>query len=188
MKPLAIVLVLSALAALPWLHHRRMDCCERKPGDEPSCCPGSCCTTAGFLGSYFEVWRSLAADRLEGIDRARFELTAALEAARASPPEGLGEADRARRAQTLERAAAAAASLSRPEIREVREAFGDLSDLLRGFVESWPDEADAYVVYCDMARRCWLEDGPRVLNPYYGASMEGCGKVIHEPGRRPAGR
>jgi hypothetical protein len=37
-----------------------------------------------------------------------------------------------------------------------------------------------------MAKKSWLQDTPKVLNPYYGAAMATCGSVIHKPASKPA--
>jgi Cu(I)/Ag(I) efflux system membrane fusion protein len=138
---------------------------------------------APFLSGYFKIWRALGSDSLKGIPEARTELLSALDAAAKAPPADLGAGDRDRRARMLAAARKAAAALDASALKKARDGFGALSGELRKLVEAFPAEASAYVVYCDMAKRSWLQDGPKVLNPYYGASMAGCGTVVRRPGR-----
>ena len=179
----------GGLFLVPWPHAgsgSHAACC----GPAESCCrpaAGCCRDAAGLLGGYFKIWNALGKDEMKGIAAAREELVAALSAASKAPPAGIGEKERDLRARILATAVEDARKIEARDLKTAREAFGTLSVDLRKLLESFPADLDAYVVYCDMAKKSWLQDGPKVLNPYYGASMAGCGRVVHRPGG-PAGR
>jgi len=136
-----------------------------------------------FLPAYFRIWKALGKDELKGVPEAKKELVSILQASAKTPPKGIADKDRDRRGKLLALAQAAASKLDVADLKKTREGFGALSGDLRKFVEGFPAEADAFVVYCDMAKQSWLQDTPKVLNPYYGSSMSGCGSVIHKPGK-----
>jgi len=136
-----------------------------------------------FLLAYFRVWKALGKDELKGVPEAKKDLVSALQASAKTAPKGLAEKDRVQRGKLLASAQAAASKLDVADLKKAREGFGALSGDLRKFVEGFPAEADAFVVYCDMAKKSWLQDTPKVLNPYYGASMSDCGSVVHKPGK-----
>jgi hypothetical protein len=137
----------------------------------------------GFLPPYFKIWKALGKDELAGVPEAKKDLVSALEAAEKAPPKDLAGKRAAERATLLASARAAASKLEISDLKKARDGFGPLSADLRKLVEAFPAEADAYVVYCDMAKQSWLQDSPKVLNPYYGSSMSGCGSVVHKPGK-----
>ena len=139
-----------------------------------------------LLSSYFAIWKALGKDELKGVPEAKRALVTKLQAALKAAPKALGDAERERRRKILGTAEAAASKLDPSDLKRAREGFGALSRELRKFTEAFPAEADAYVVYCDMAKKSWLQDTPRVLNPYYGAAMATCGSVIHKPASKPA--
>jgi len=138
---------------------------------------------AGVLPAYYRIWRALGKDELKGVPEARKELVASLRAAAKGEPAGLPERERALRARVLASSLKAAGKLDAGDLKKAREGFGALSGELRKLVEAFPGEWDAYVVYCDMARKSWLQDTPKVLNPYYGSSMAGCGSILRRPGK-----
>ena len=179
----------GGLFLVPWPDARsgsHAACC----GPAESCCrpaAGCCRDAAGLLGGYFKIWKALGNDELNGIAAAREELVAALSAASKAPPAGIGEKERELWAKLLAAASKEAREVDAKDLKKAREAFGALSIDLRKLLEAFPADLDAYVVYCDMAKKSWLQDGPKVLNPYYGASMAGCGRVVHRPGG-PAGK
>ncbi len=180
-----LTLALTVPVALSSGPQASAQCC--KDGGEKEDAPsGSKAPNAtargGFLSPYFAIWRALGKDELKGVPEAKKALTSALRAALKTAPKGTGDRDRARRAKLLASAEAAASKIETSDLKKAREGFGVLSGELRKLVEAFPAEADAYVVYCDMAKKGWLQDTPEVLNPYYGASMATCGKVVHKPG------
>ena len=136
---------------------------------------------AGFLKPYFSIWRDLAKDQVAGVAEARKHLISSLDAMLKAPPAGLGAKGRVLRAKLLTAARREAQGLEVGDVKKARAGFGRLSAELVNLVEKLPQEGDAYVLYCDMAKKGWLQDSARVLNPYYGASMLACGRVTHEP-------
>ncbi|MBI4605496.1 MAG: DUF3347 domain-containing protein [Planctomycetes bacterium] len=152
---------------------------EEAAGDQKSIRPSP--AQPGLLAAYFKIWRGLGEDDLRDLDKARKDLVAALGAAIKAPPEKLAARERDRRAMLLEATRREAEKLEIADLKKARAGFGALSDELRKLVKALPQEADAYVVRCDMAKKSWLQDSPKVLNPYYGQSMTDCGRVIRKP-------
>jgi len=134
-----------------------------------------------ILSAYFKIWKALGKDELKGVSKAKEELILALNSAKKNAPEGLSKKELEKRSKILAQIGFNAAKLELDSIKKTRDGLGLVSKDLRSFVEMFPGEADAYIVYCDMAKKSWLQDTPEVLNPYYGASMERCGRVVHRP-------
>ncbi|MBI4583541.1 MAG: DUF3347 domain-containing protein [Planctomycetes bacterium] len=122
---------------------------------------------------------------MKGIPEAKKELASALEALSKKAPKGLSPKNKDQRSKALEAALAAASKLDGSDLKNARQTFGALSAELRKFVEAFPAEVDAYVLYCDMAKKSWLQDSSKVLNPYYGSAMSECGKVVRKPKTSP---
>lgn len=64
-------------------------------------------------------------------------------------------------------------------IEKQRSAFADVSTMMWTVVK--PSEAikqEVYYQYCPMKKAWWLSTEPVIENPYYGASMLACGKVV----------
>jgi hypothetical protein len=135
-----------------------------------------------FLSPYFKIWKALGADDLKGVPEAKAALASAVEKAAKDPAKSLSDEDRGQRTKLLASVRGSLSKLDVTDIKKAREGFGDLSGDLRKFVEAFPAEAEAYVVYCGMAKKSWLQDTGAILNPYYGASMSDCGSVVRKPG------
>lgn len=65
------------------------------------------------------------------------------------------------------------------QLEKQRAAFNDLSVVMWQIVKSSdkPDRA-VYYQYCPMKKAYWLSFDKGIKNPYYGASMINCGKVV----------
>jgi protein SCO1 len=66
------------------------------------------------------------------------------------------------------------------DLKAARAAFGVLSDqmiaLMRGSAAGSGENVS--VAFCPMAQKYWIQKGERVENPYYGAAMPECGRVV----------
>jgi hypothetical protein len=116
-----------------------------------------------IVGSYLEIQRQLAADKLDGVKPAAQAI--GQQAARL----GTGGAAVAKAARALEQAA---------DLKAAREAFGPLSDavIAEGNAQKWKDVPDLRIAYCPMVRKSWLQKEDAIKNPYYGSSMLTCGE------------
>lgn len=159
---------------------------SQKSGPKPQT-PASTKSEAAFLKPYFSLWRALADDSVRGVADARKDLIASLGAMLRTTPPGLSARDRDRRNKILAGALREAERLDPSAVTKARLGFGSLSSELASFVENNPQDGDAYILYCDMAKKRWLQDAAVVLNPYYGRSMLRCGRVTHEP-KKPQGK
>lgn len=69
-------------------------------------------------------------------------------------------------------------------IEDQRESFIVLSDALLDAIKTFGTITSYYEQYCPMANNnngaYWLSDTPKVLNPYFGLSMLGCGEITKE--------
>jgi hypothetical protein len=117
-----------------------------------------------IVGSYLEIQTALAADKTDGVKEAAGKIA---EQATRMGPDG----------QAILKAAKAVEN-GLPDIKEVRPAFGDLSDavIARAKAEGWKDLPDTKLAYCPMARKSWLQKEATISNPYYGKSMLTCGE------------
>lgn len=68
------------------------------------------------------------------------------------------------------------------EIEAQRESFLLLSKNMYNLIKVYKDDSPTYYQFCPMANdgkgANWLSKEKEVLNPYYGASMLKCGKVV----------
>ncbi len=128
--------------------------------------------------AYLRVQESLAADDLGGFLEAAGELKSALES--------VSETGLAGETLVGWRNASSKLATSQPTttIEQARASFETMSDgvieLHRRFGHS-PDE-DWSIAYCpmafDSAGADWLQRGDTINNPYFGASMLGCGDIV----------
>ena len=64
-------------------------------------------------------------------------------------------------------------------LEKQREGFYTVSTLMWELVESSKKlDKTIYYQYCPMAKGYWLSNEKEVVNPYYGASLLNCGKVV----------
>jgi hypothetical protein len=120
---------------------------------------------APIVEPYLRIQQALSADSLDGHkDHAR-EIV--LEAGK------LGEAGEVIRT-------AAGDLLEAADLKSARAAFGRIGNAIM----TWAAESgatlgdDVHVAYCPMARKYWLQKGEDIRNPFYGASMADCGRLV----------
>ncbi|OGA89107.1 MAG: hypothetical protein A3G27_01185 [Betaproteobacteria bacterium RIFCSPLOWO2_12_FULL_66_14] len=72
---------------------------------------------------------------------------------------------------------AAAAEAATPDMADVRDKFGMLSEAIDTYMTGLklapPDGVK--VAFCAMAHRPWMQVGETLANPYYGKAMPTCG-------------
>jgi hypothetical protein len=64
-----------------------------------------------------------------------------------------------------------------PDIKDVRDKFGTLSEAIDTYMTGLhltPPEG-VRVAFCPMALKPWLQEGSEIANPYYGKEMPTCG-------------
>jgi Cu(I)/Ag(I) efflux system membrane fusion protein len=122
---------------------------------------------------YLRIHRELQADDLEGVaDNARLIRSAA---ATLGP-----RADALKAATTLVEVS--------ETIEAARAGFGEISDALIAFIgeQGAAVPGDLRIAYCPMAQKRWLQEGETVRNPFYGAAMPECGRIIGPASRERA--
>lgn len=76
---------------------------------------------------------------------------------------------------------AAAPRLTGEDLQADRAVFAELSRAMQDLIRhARPDKTrwpKLYVMYCDMAKNGWIQETPRIANPYYGSEMLECGEV-----------
>jgi protein SCO1 len=120
---------------------------------------------APMIPPYLAIQQALSADSMQGIaDSAR---AIAARIPRVNTPAEFVLAP----AIVLQRTA---------DLASARVAFGKLSHALLALVrESRTPLGEAVkVAYCPMARKYWLQKGDAIRNPYYGAQMLECGRIV----------
>jgi hypothetical protein len=150
-----------------------------KPADhadhEPKAIPVSEATQEqidALSKAYLALTSMLTQDKVEGADD---QLTAISKAAKA-----LSEAKEAQ-----VRAVAAKITKATPskdgDIEAVRQSLKALSEAVIELANLAPPSkkvgATVYVAYCPHAKASWLQPSDKIVNPYYGSEMLGCGKV-----------
>jgi hypothetical protein len=81
--------------------------------------------------------------------------------------------------QAMKTAVAALLAAQPTDADAIRNAFGQISDPLIAIVRANTDlKAQWSLYFCPMVKKYWLEPAAetKVLNPYTGASMPGCGE------------
>lgn len=64
-------------------------------------------------------------------------------------------------------------------LEKQRAAFNDVSTSLWAAVKSdAKSDTPVYYQYCPMKKAYWISESQAIKNPYYGASMLSCGKVV----------
>ena len=73
--------------------------------------------------------------------------------------------------------AAATGLAAATDLVDARAKFGALSEAMESYRKdlhlAWPE--GVRLAYCPMVRKSWLQQGPRIANPYYGREMPTCG-------------
>jgi hypothetical protein len=121
--------------------------------------------TGKVIDAYLNVQTALAKDDLAGAQKGAKELEAVS-----------AEGD------AKEIHAAAKEVVGAANIDAARKAFGALSNKTIAFAKNHKAglEKEVYVAHCPMALQGgadWLQSTKKVANPYFGASMLGCGSV-----------
>ena len=120
-----------------------------------------------IVDPYLKIQAALADDSIEGVhSNAAGIVTAAT--ALGSP---------AMKIDTAALQLAAASEAQPPDINDVREKFGTLSDAIDGYMTGLhlvpPDGVK--VASCPMVKKPWMQEGNAIANPYYGKEMLTCG-------------
>lgn len=80
--------------------------------------------------------------------------------------------------------AAVKQALEADTIEQLRDSFSDITDQLMKAVENLGyTDGPLYIQFCPMAGDDgvkWLSDKEEILNPYYGARMLKCGRVVEQ--------
>jgi hypothetical protein len=73
----------------------------------------------------------------------------------------------------------AAAEAADPDIGDVREKFGLLSEAIDTYMTGLKltPPAGVHVAFCPMANKPWMQKGEALANPYYGKEMATCGAL-----------
>lgn len=66
---------------------------------------------------------------------------------------------------------------STQDLATAREAFYEISKSMVRLNEKRAGDK-LKVVYCAMAKKSWLQREEKIVNPYHGQSMSGCGEVV----------
>ena len=72
---------------------------------------------------------------------------------------------------------AAASEAATPDMKDVRDKFGALSEAIDTYMTGLhlvPPEG-VKVAFCPMVNKPWLQEGSTLANPYYGKEMPTCG-------------
>lgn len=149
-----------------------------KPAPEPAPLPATATAEARLVDAYLRLGARLAGDDAKGAAQAAAKL---------------GEAAGAVAGQQPAQIKAAAAEIAgSSDIQAQRAAFERASSAVIARVETGgnPLAAIVYVARCPMAfdnrGARWLQAAPAIQNPYFGASMYGCGSIEaqYAPGAR----
>lgn len=116
-----------------------------------------------LVDPYLKVHAALAADSMD------FKADAAA-VAKAATALGKDAAPVATAAGDVEKAA---------DIKAARSAFSKLSDALITYAnDSKSGLGDGnHVAYCSMVKSSWVQKGSKIVNPYGGKAMIGCGEI-----------
>ena len=119
------------------------------------------------IDPYLKIQTLLANDAVDGI-RANAGLVATAATALGAP---------AMKIDTAALQLSAAAQAETPDMADVRDKFGMLSEAIDTYMTGLkltpPDGVK--VAFCPMAHRPWMQEGDTLANPYYGKAMPSCG-------------
>ena len=119
-------------------------------------------STNPLFSRYESARQALLKESVADVQKAAKQLTTAAH--------GAGQHAIAAKSAELEKAA---------DLGKARAAFAAVSDEVIKFRASASGEKPV-VVYCSMAKKSWLQPKGAIGNPYYDASMRGCGEVKAE--------
>lgn len=115
--------------------------------------------------NYVRIQTALAQDSIQGVNG---YATVIANAVRADSEKAL-PADVTKQAEALAKAS---------DIKAAREVFKPLSESLIKYMAANKAHMGQYIkVFCPMANARWLQIGQTVNNPYFGKSMQRCGKI-----------
>ncbi len=131
---------------------------------------------------YEALWQTLAddsgeglAEHAEGIREAADRITADFSLEEAGL---IQDADADEAAEFFSDIAKTALYLgSTTDLATAREAFYEISKTMVRLNELRAGDK-LKVVYCAMAKKSWLQREEKIVNPYHGKSMGGCGEVV----------
>jgi Cu(I)/Ag(I) efflux system membrane fusion protein len=117
------------------------------------------------LDKYIQIQTALAGDSLKGVAEAAADIASIA------------------KASDVPVSAQAEALAKSTDIKAAREAFKPLSTALITALSSQKSiSGQYYEAFCPMANASWIQVGKKIANPYFGASMSGCGEI-----RKPLG-
>ena len=120
-----------------------------------------------IIDPYLKIQSALADDKVDGIRAEAGHLVTAATALGAP----------AMKIDTAALQLAAAAEAAPPDIKDVRDKFGALSEAIDAYMTGLhlaPPEG-VRVAICPMVNKPWLQEGSMLANPYYGKGMPTCG-------------
>lgn len=124
------------------------------------------------LDKYIQIQTALAGDSLKGVAGAATDISAIAKANARIVPEPV-----AAQSEALAKAS---------DIKAAREAFKPLSAaLIAALSVDKSVSGQYYEAFCPMAKASWIQVGKKVANPYFGASMSGCGEIRKSLGGQP---
>lgn len=137
----------------------------------------------GIVAHYLDIQKALVKDTLQDVPSAAAAIAASAEdlladfsASRAGVPASAAE----QMISILPDLATTARAMSRAEgLDAARSTFGDLSGILIDY-RALAGSGSVRVAHCPMAKESWLQDGAKIANPYYGASMLRCGSFVQD--------
>jgi Cu(I)/Ag(I) efflux system membrane fusion protein len=140
--------------------------CAPSAGKAPD---GGTALPSAIIDPYLEIQKVLADDSTASI-KANAASIAAAATALGAPAMKIDSA-------ALQLSAAAAAA--DPDIADVREKFGLLSEAIDAYMTGLKltPPAGVHVAFCPMANKPWMQKGEALANPYYGKEMATCGTL-----------
>lgn len=121
----------------------------------------------GVVEPYLKIQASLANDTTDGIHANAGNIATAATALGAP----------AMKIDTAAIQLSAAAEAEMPDIADVRDKFGRLSDAIDTYMTGLklapPDGVK--VAFCPMVKQPWMQEGETLANPYFGKAMPSCG-------------
>jgi hypothetical protein len=130
--------------------------------------------------NYFAIQSALASDSMDGVSAKAEAIAEAVEGKHGEVKKD-GHGHGADMHVVMKGIADTAESLSEQgNIKSAREEFGNLSEKMIKYYESLGDDSSikAHVFNCGMARKSWLQKDESLRNPYYGARMLTCGRMV----------
>ncbi len=134
--------------------------------------------------AYLSIQTSLATDSLEGV---KDNATAIAKKAKGLGVEfdlheaGVAKKDAKSCRKLMPELAANAKTLAgAKDIKAARKAFAPLSENMVTYRNMIPGDEKPNVAYCPMVKHNWLQNGKKINNPYFGAKMLRCGKIVNK--------